>query len=253
MAKEIPPDSCPHKFPHIAQSFRVLVPKWSFDLVAPRRYPQPRPYLFLQPKSQLCPSAAPKVHQNTGVHWCYLRTPGWVNPLELQCFRPPTNDQPRALGSPHMPQPFIHHLGNSRWATAGRQGIPSLEKLPPSCGLLRFPLKASVSTSVFLCYCKHFLVSSYCAHLPGGLQCLPEPSGAPSPAFPSFLPLLGVCQTTDSIHSANTYASRTEDVPGSVAGTGSRAANTTDRRQLLLSRPCLPVKETGNEQDQTCQ
>lgn len=132
-------------------------------------------------------------------------------------------DQTRALGSPHMPHPFIHHLGNSCWATAGHQGIPSLEKLPPSCGLLWFPWKTSVSSSVFLGYCNHFLIFSYCAHLPGRLQSLPEPSQAPSPSFSSFLPLLNVCQTINCIYSANKSVSCTEDVPGSVVGAGSIA------------------------------
>lgn len=60
----------------------------------------------------------------------------------------PHRDQPRALRSPHPTHPFIHHLGNRHWAAAGHQGIPSLEKLPPSCGLLLFPLLHSSAAAV---------------------------------------------------------------------------------------------------------
>lgn len=90
--------------------------------------------------------------------------------------------QPRALSASHTTHTFIRLLGNSHWATAGHQGIPSLEKLPCSCGLPPFPLKVPVSTSVF-CYCHHFLIVCYCNRFPDPRQSMPQPACAPSPSF----------------------------------------------------------------------
>lgn len=145
---------------------------------------------------------------------------------------------------------FIHLLGNGHGAAAEHQGIPSLEKLPRSCGLPPFPLKVSVSTSVF--FCKHFLIVCYCRPTPS----MPQPARAPRSSFCSsraFCHSLMFPKSRRCIHSANRRVSCIYCVPGSAFGAASTAGNKTDQWQLLpalkLSRHCILVEEAGDGQN----